>query len=345
MKLYLLKNKKPTAIELFAGAGGMALGLEKAGFDNTMLIDNNKDCIKTLRKNRPKWNIVEQDIQEFDFAGMRADVVTGGFPCQAFSHAGNKLGFNDTRGTLFYEFARAVKEIKPKMFLAENVEAIIRNDNGKTLRTIMDVLSSLGYDVQYEILNALNYNVAQKRKRIIFIGTKKGTKFVYPTPSKKVLTLRDALKGVPKSDGEKYSDEKKKMMSYVPPGGSWVNMPVRVQKKYMGKSFYSTGGRRGMGRRISWDEPCLTLTTSPGQKMTERCHPAEIRPFTTREYARIQSFPDSWKFVGSNSSQYMQIGNAVPVKLAKALGISMHTSLIYPKVLAKIPMQKKIKDF
>ena len=146
----------------------MALGLEKAGFDNKMLIDNNKDCIKTLRKNRPKWNIVEQDIQEFDFAGMKADVVTGGFPCQAFSHAGNKLGFNDTRGTLFYEFARAVKEIRPKIFLAENVEAIIRNDNGKTLRTIMDVLSSLGYDVQYEILNALNYKIgrASCRERV-----------------------------------------------------------------------------------------------------------------------------------------------------------------------------------
>ena len=94
-----MKNKKPTAIELFAGAGGMALGLEKAGFDNKMLIDNNMDCIKTLRKNRPKWNIVEEDIQEFDFAGMKADVVTGGFPCQAFSHAGNKLGFNNTSTT------------------------------------------------------------------------------------------------------------------------------------------------------------------------------------------------------------------------------------------------------
>ena len=128
------------------------------------------------------------------------------------------------------------------------------------------------------ILNALNYNVAQKRKRIIFIGTRnREPSLLYPKPSKKVLTLRDALKNVPKSDGEKYSDEKKKMMSHVPPGGSWVDMPVRVQKKYMGKSFYSTGGRRGMGRRISWDEPCLTLTTSPGQKMTERCHPDELK--------------------------------------------------------------------
>ena len=135
------------------------------------------------------------------------------------------------------------------------------------------------------------------------------------------------------------------MMSHVPPGGSWVDMPTKVQKKYMGKSFYSTGGRRGMGRRISWDEPCLTLTTSPGQKMTERCHPDELRPFTIREYARIQTFPDSWKFVGSNSSQYRQIGNAIPVKFATALATSLYVSLISPELVAKIPMQKKIKDY
>ena len=107
-------------IELFAGAGGMALGLEKAGFETKMLVEYDKDCVATLRKNRPKWNVIHDDIHEISFKGMKADVVTGGFPCQAFSHAGHKLGFEDTRGTLFYEFARAVKEIKPKIFLAEN---------------------------------------------------------------------------------------------------------------------------------------------------------------------------------------------------------------------------------
>jgi len=340
-----MNAKKPTVIELFAGAGGMALGLEKAGFETKLLVEYDKDCVATLQKNRPKWNVSHDDIHNITFKGMKADVVTGGFPCQAFSHAGHKLGFEDTRGTLFYEFARAVKEIKPKIFLAENVEAIIRNDNGKTLTTIMNVLSSFGYDVQYKILNALDYKVPQKRKRIIFIGTKNKIRFQYPKISKKIVTIREGLKNVPNSPGERYSDEKKKMMSHVPPGGSWVDMPTEVQKKYMGKSFYSTGGRRGMGRRISWDEPCLTLTTSPAQKMTERCHPEELRPFTIREYARIQTFPDSWKFVGSNSSQYRQIGNAIPVKLATALATSLYASLMSPKLVAKIPMQKKIKEY
>ena len=336
--------KKPTVIELFAGAGGMAIGLEKAGFETKMLVEIDKNCVATLKKNRPKWNVVQGDIQKIDFKGMKADVVTGGFPCQAFSHAGNKLGFDDTRGTLFYEFARAVKEIKPKIFLAENVEAIIRNDNGRTLATILDVLSSFGYEVQYEILNALNYKVPQKRKRIIFIGTKKGVKFQYPKASTKIVTIKEGLKNVPESPGETYSVEKKKMMEYVPPGGSWVDMPLKIQKKYMGKSFYSTGGRRGMGRRISWDEPCLTLTTSPAQKMTERCHPVETRPFTIREYARIQTFPDSWKFVGSNSSQYRQIGNAIPTKFATALATALHASLVSSKLVEKIPMKKKVRS-
>lgn len=343
MQMYCKPNRlgkeKPEVIELFAGAGGMALGLEKAGFETALLVEYDKDCVATLRKNRPKWNVVHEDIQQVDFKGMKADLVTGGFPCQAFSHAGNKLGFEDTRGTLFYEFARAVKEIKPRMFLAENVEAILRNQDGNTIKTIMDVLSSFGYEVRYEILNALNYDVPQKRKRVIFVGTKNGIKFQYPKPSNRVVTLAHALESVPDSIGQKYSDEKIKMMKHVPPGGSWVNMPVEVQKKYMGKSFYSTGGRRGMGRRISWDEPCLTLTCSPGQKMTERCHPEEVRPFTVREYARIQTFPDSWKFVGSLSSQYRQIGNAVPVKLAAAVAKEAYKSLLHPEVLVEIKMQ------
>ena len=340
-----MKVKKPTVIELFAGAGGMALGLEKAGFETKMLVEYDKDCVATLRKNRPKWNVIHDDIQEVSFKGMKADVVTGGFPCQAFSHAGRKLGFEDTRGTLFYEFARAVKEIKPKIFLAENVEAILRNQDGKTIEVIMDVLGSFGYDVRYEILNAVDYDVAQKRKRVIFIGTKKGVRFQYPKPSKKKIMLSDALKGVPKSQGSTYSEEKIKLLKHVPAGGCWVNMPVEVQKKYMGKSFYSSGGRRGMGRRIAWDEPCLTLTCSPGQKMTERCHPEEVRPFTIREYARIQTFPDSWEFVGSISSQYKQIGNAVPVNLAKAVAKELVKSLLHPELVEIEPVQLKIKNF
>ncbi len=313
-------GRKFKVVELFAGAGGLALGLEDAGLETVFLNDFEKDCTATLKKNKPEWNVVLGDVKDVDFSKIEADVVTGGFPCQAFSHAGKKLGFEDTRGTLFYEFARAVKEIKPKLFLAENVAGLAIHDKGRTLRIIIDVFSALGYDVQYKILDATDYSVPQKRKRIIIIGTKQGVHFEYPSKHNKIVTLRDALKDVPVSVGTKYSEKRRKVLELVPPGGSWINLPLDIQKEFLGRSFYSGGGKRGMARRISWDEPCLTLTTSPSQKQTERCHPEETRPFTVREYARIQTFPDNWEFCGSTSSQYKQIGNAVPVKLAQVLG-------------------------
>lgn len=316
-----------TVIEAFAGAGGLALGLEEAGLHTILLVENNSDCVATLRRNRPDWNVVSEDIQSVDFTGYKADVVSGGFPCQAFSHAGKKLGFEDTRGTMFFEYARCVKEVRPKICLAENVDGLVRHDKGRTLRTILRVLESFGYILQYKVLNAVNYSVPQKRKRLFIVGTRDGIRFGFPPTHKKILTLRDALHGVPQSEGSKYSKKKKDVLSLVPSGGSWVDLPPEVQREYMGKSYYSGGGRRGMARRLSWDEPCLTLTTSPFQKFTERCHPSETRPFTVREYARIQTFPDSWKFVGSLGSRYRQIGNAVPVRLARAVGESIAKSL------------------
>lgn len=307
-------------IELFAGAGGLALGMEMAGLEKEALVEIDKDCVQTLRYNRPNWNIIHDDIRNIDFNNMEADIVTGGFPCQPFSYAGKKLGFEDTRGTLFFEFARCVKEVQPKLVLAENVEGLLRHDSGKTLKTIISVLEELGYRVKYRVINSLYYGVAQKRKRLIIVGVREGYEFEFPEENSKIVTLREALRNVPKSEGMKYSEKRKSILDMVPPGGSWVDLPLEIQKQFLGKSFYSGGGKRGMARRISWDEPCLTLTTSPSQKQTERCHPEETRPFTIREYARIQSFPDEWEFKGTVGSQYKQIGNAVAVLVGKALG-------------------------
>jgi DNA (cytosine-5)-methyltransferase 1 len=125
----------------------------------------------------------------------------------------------------------------------------------------------------------------------------------------------------------KYSPKKAAVLALVPPGGCWRDLPEDIQKSYMMKSYYLTGGRTGMARRISWDEPSLTLTTSPLQKQTERCHPDETRPFTVREYARIQTFSDDWEFMGSISSKYKQIGNAVPVNFAYHLGRAIVSAL------------------
>ena len=321
---------KFTVLELFAGAGGMALGFERAGLESVALVEIDKDACATLRKNRPGWNVLHQDVSEVDFSKFDVDVVSGGFPCQAFSYAGKGLGFEDTRGTLFFEFARAIKESKPKIFIGENVEGLKSHDGGRTLRTMVRVLTDLGYDLQMKVLNATDYSVAQKRKRVFLIGTLPGYHFVYPTPHEKKIVLRDALKDVPPSKGTKFSQKRYDVLKLVPPGGCWVDLPLDIQKEFMGASFHSGGGKRGMARRISWDEACLTLTTSPSQKQTERCHPEETRPFTIREYARIQAFPDEWFFEGSITSSYKQIGNAVAVNVAEAVGQQVIESLTNP---------------
>lgn len=141
----MIRSDDVTAIELFAGAGGLALGLEKAGIKTVEHVEFDKACCETLRTNRPNWNVICDDIHNVDFTQFRdkVDIVTGGFPCQAFSFAGKKLGFEDTRGTLFHEFARCVKEVNPKIFMAENVRGLVSHDKGRTLATIINVLKAL----------------------------------------------------------------------------------------------------------------------------------------------------------------------------------------------------------
>lgn len=324
-----------TVIELFAGAGGLAVGLEKAGLKCAALNEIDKWACETLRKNRSGWNVLEGDVRAFDFSAYfnKIDVVTGGFPCQAFSYAGKKLGLNDARGTLFYEFARVVKEVNPPICIGENVRGLLSHENGKTLQGMISILDEIGYNVApIQVLKAINYKVPQKRERIILVGIRKDIdiNYEYPKPYRSVFNLADALKkgllydsDVPKSDGAKYPKSKKLVLDLVPQKGYWRDLPVEVQKDYMGGSFYLGGGKTGMARRIGWDEPCLTLTCSPAQKQTERCHPEETRPFTIREYARIQTFPDDWSFSGSIAQQYKQIGNAVPVNLAREVGYSI----------------------
>lgn len=329
-----IKAKKDyKSVELFAGAGGLALGLEKAGFHVQGLVEIDHFAAQTLRENRPDWNVIENDIVKVSEEGIKnylpanceIDLVSGGYPCQAFSYAGHKLGLDDVRGTMFFYFVKIIKDLYPKVFLAENVKGLASHDKGKTLKTMIDIYESMGYQVTWNIVRANDYGVAQKRERVVIIGVRNDINLKYRLPGEYDYkpVLRDALKNVPKSIGEKYPEKKRKVLEMVPPGGYWKDLPENIAKEYMGKSYYSGGGRTGMARRISWDEPSLTLTCSPAQKQTERCHPEETRPFTVREYARIQSFPDDWTFSGSMGQQYKQIGNAVPVELAKAIGLSI----------------------
>lgn len=332
------KAQRPyTLLELFAGAGGLALGMERAGFESVLLNEIDKHACNTLRHNRPDWNVVEGDISKINFSQFKnkIDILTGGFPCQSFSYAGKQLGFEDTRGTLFFEFARAVKETNPKILLAENVRGLLSHDNGKTLQAISDVIRELGYVlVEPRVLKAMFYQVPQKRERLFLVGIRQDyadqVLFSWPSSYKRIMTMRDALKkgdlydcDVPKSDGQKYPQKKIDILKRIPAGGYWRDLPDHLQREYMMKSYYLGGGKTGMARRLSWEEPSLTLTCAPAQKQTERCHPDETRPLTVREYARIQTFPDDWHFCGPITAQYKQIGNAVPVNLAFAVGRSL----------------------
>lgn len=319
-------NKQINALELFSGAGGISLGLEKNNINIVANIEFNKYCCETLRKNRPQWTVIEDDIKNVDFKTFKdIDIVTGGFPCQAFSYAGKRLGFEDTRGTLFYEYARCLKEVKPKMFFAENVKGLLTHDNGKTFQTILNVFEEIGYNISYKILNAVYYNVPQKRERLIIIGIRKdiNKEYIWPQPTKQPLSIKQALTNVPQSSGQTYSKRKKEIMELVPQGGNWRDLPIEIQKEYMGKAYYSGGGKTGIAKRLSLDAPSPTILCSPAQKQTERCHPIETRPLNIRECARIQTFPDEYEFCGSISEQYKQIGNAVPVNLAATIIKSM----------------------
>lgn len=318
-----------TSIELFAGAGGLALGVEKAGFNTLGLIEFDKDAADTLKKNRPNWNVINDDIANiscmdlekyFSIKKGELDLLSGGAPCQAFSYAGKRLGLEDARGTLFYHYALFLEKLQPKMFLFENVRGLLTHDHGKTYSTMLDIFTRAGYTIDKQVLNAWNYGVPQKRERLITIGIRNDlvgkTEYRFPKAHSYKPVLRDVLLDCPDGPGVPYGEKKRKIFELVPAGGYWRDIDPAIAKEYMKSCWDMEGGRTGILRRMSLDEPSLTVLTSPSQKQTERCHPLEARPFTVRENARCQTFPDDWEFCGNVSSQYKQVGNAVPVNLA-----------------------------
>lgn len=337
---YPAKDKKYTTIELFAGAGGLALGVEEAGFYTVGLIEFDKDACETLKKNRPDWRVICDDIANISkedlekYFGIKKgnlDLLSGGAPCQAFSYAGKRLGLEDARGTLFYHYAIFLEKLQPKMFLFENVRGLLTHDHGRTYQTMLDIFESAGYEIQKQVLNAWDYGVAQKRERLITIGIRKDLKdkitFDFPGKHDYKPVLKDVLVDVPDSIGVPYGESKRILFEIVPPGGYWRDIDPELAKAYMKSCWDMEGGRTGILRRLSMDEPSLTVLTSPSQKQTERCHPLEARPFTVRENARCQSFPDSWEFCGSVMSQYKQVGNAVPVNLGYEVANMIYEAL------------------
>lgn len=323
-------------IEVCAGCGGLSTGLIKAGLKPLLLNEINPVYCKTLEHNHPNVPMSYEDINKLDLKKYRGDVhlLVGGVPCQSFSHAGKRKGFEDERGNLILRFGELVSHCEPDFFLIENVKGLLTHKtcDRKTIDIVIEKLmesTACKYDIVYRVLNAHDYNVPQKRERLFIVGYKIGKKFEFP---QQVNTLRPVLNDLacmhlPDGDGDTigytYSEEKKRVMELVPQGGCWVDLPEDVKNVYMGNSISSSGGKRGYAKRLSMTKPSTTLTTSPNQKQTEKCHPLYNRPLNIREYAAIQTFPPEYRFFGSIIQQYSQIGNAVPVNLAYYIGCAI----------------------
>ncbi|OCQ92237.1 DNA (cytosine-5-)-methyltransferase [Oscillatoriales cyanobacterium USR001] len=363
-------DNKSISISLFAGAFGLDIGIEQAGFHTISVVEKDRDATKTIAINRPhlQESAIPREIEKVtsqdllaeggrvlklgrDIRPGEVDLVTGGPPCQPFSTAGKRGSVMDPRGSLFMEFIRIVKEVKPRFFLMENVRGLLSapirhrpiNQRGKNhsllepdempgaaLKAVLTEMKELGYSVVYNLLEAADYGVPQNRSRVIFIGARDGETATFPlakySQNGKVLpkwrTLRDALTGLvdPQIEFIPYSESRLKYLRLLKAGQNWRDLPEELIKEAMGGAYNSGGGKVGFYRRLSWDKPSPTVTTSPQQKATDMCHPVELRPLSVRECAKIQTFPDDWIFHGSVSSKYKQIGNAVPVLLAKEIG-------------------------
>ncbi len=342
-------------ISLFSGAMGLDIGMQKAGLNIVIGQDSDESCIKTMQANG--HNVLGGDIRRIEpqdlleLTGLSVGepfLICGGPPCQPFSTAGKRLGINDPRGSLFMDFIRMINYIRPRFFVMENVKGIMsaplkhvplserdNSDLEHNLGTVLDVIltefDKLGYKTVYGVLDAVNYGVPQFRERFVLIGSRDNEDIFLPIPTHFQMhqdkayrwkTVRDAIVDLEFDKGEcaTLSEERLKFLRMIPEGGNWRNLPENIIPIAMGGAYKSGGGKVGFYRRLSYAQPSPTLVTSPVQKATMMCHPTQDRPLSIKEYARIQQFPDDWVFVGTTAAKYRQIGNAVPIGLATAIG-------------------------
>lgn len=358
----LVKNhKRPIALSFFSGAMGLDIGLEKAGFNTIFSSEIDNACRKTIVKNKPDIALVG-DIRDYSatqirfLSGLREDeeidLVVGGPPCQAFSTAGNRKGFEDERGNVFLTFIDRIIELNPNYAVIENVRGLLsaplkhrpHNQRGKdypklspeelpggALNHIIKRLREAGYNLNFNLYNSANFGTPQKRERVVIICSKQhiNIPFLEPTHSenkehglKRWQTFKDAVSSLNGIEHEYVNFPEKRLKYYrqLSAGQNWRSLPIETQKEAMGASFYAGGGKTGFLRRLAWNKPSPTLVTHPAMPATDLAHPVAQRPLSVQEYKRIQQFPDNWEIEGSILDKYKQIGNAVPVGLGFAIG-------------------------
>lgn len=351
-----------TVVSLFTGAFGLDLGFFAAGFEPRFANDIDELCQGVASKNVPSVPFLLADFTEISagevlrISGLskgEVDVLIGGPPCQPFSTAGRRQGFKDPRSSPLKAFVRAIRELKPRSFVMEEVTGlrsarlkhipISERDNrplppesqkGSAFAVILEMLNSTGYCFVWGNLNAADFGAPQFRERLIFIGLRDG-KPSLPLPTHAASpesdlfgvsvmpwnTLWEAVADLPIDNSEfiGLSPTRSSYMKLIPPGGHWRQLPEELIPKAMGGAYCAGGGKMGFYRRLSWDEPTPVVVTSPVQLGTMLCHPELLRPLSINEYRRVQGFPDDWHLPGNLGSKYRLVGNAVPVHLSYAI--------------------------
>lgn len=348
-------------LSFFSGCMGLDLGLEQAGFDIIFVCEKEKHAVNTIKANRP--NIKHHDdITTLDrdkiyklcnlSSGDKIDLVCGGPPCQSYTTVGLRKGVHDPRGNLLLTYIDLAIGINPEYIVMENVRGILSSKIGDTsvISFVQRKLEDNGYKSSYGLYDAVNFGVPQKRERVILIACKHSEpNLLTPTHSNdqkyglpKWVTLREAISDVRHSADRDYhqiSDVNWKFFEHIKPGENWKSLPLEMQKLAMKGAFNSSGGRTGFFKKLSWDDPCVTLTCNPMHRATPLVHPEHKRYLSISEYKRIQTFPDDWIICGGLDARYKQLGNAVPVKFSKCIG----ESIIMHQQGQKL--DEKFKDF
>lgn len=349
------------ALSFFSGAMGLDLGLERAGMAPVLACEFDKACRATIQDNRPEIALLG-DINAYDAMQVREaaglgkrqpiDLIAGGPPCQAFSSAGQRRGFEDVRGNVFLKYIELSMQLRPRFLVIENVRGLLSaplrhrpheqrgkgfpslteaEQPGGALRHVIDLLEAEGYGVSFNLYNAANFGAPQNRERIILVASRDGSRAPFLAPTHDQFrsnglpawrTFRDAVTGLDEARQEYVRFPEKRLVYYrqLTAGQNWRSLPEALQRKALGKSFEAGGGKTGFLRRLAWDKPAPTLVTHPAMPATDLCHPQMDRPLSVQEYARVQQFPDDWRFAGTLLDKYRQIGNAVPVDLGAAVG-------------------------
>lgn len=348
------------ALSFFSGALGLDCGLEKAGIHPLLASEIEPNTRKTILLNRPDIGLIG-DINAYNAADVRKfagisedqeiDLIIGGPPCQAFSTAGQRKGFDDARGNVFLTFIDRVLELRPKYAVIENVRGILsapfeseetaksfgfvpetpEEKKGGALLHILSKLEKGGYTVTFNLYNAANYGAPQIRERVVFFCSRDGERVPYLNPTHdergrfnlpKWKVLNDAIGDLNESDQECAVFPERRLRYYrmLKAGQNWRYLPENLQKEALGGAYNTGGGKVGFLRRLDWNKPSPTLVTDPTMPATDLCHPDRDRPLSVQEYKRIQEFPDDWKLFGSLKDKYRQMGNAVPISLGYAIG-------------------------